>query len=100
MKHKTFSRAFRNLCSLMFVYIPNLVLYHLPLVHCFNYTSLMVVSLTAELLFCLGTFTFASPLVRSGSNQSILQEISWRIFIGRTNAETETPILWPPDVKD
>ena len=21
------------------------------------------------------------------------------IFIGRTNAETETPILWPPDVK-
>ena len=24
---------------------------------------------------------------------------SW-IFIGRTNAEAETPILWPPDVKD
>ena len=24
---------------------------------------------------------------------------SW-IFIGRTNAEVETPILWPPDVKD
>ena len=23
---------------------------------------------------------------------------SW-IFIGRTDAETETPILWPPDVK-
>ena len=34
-----------------------------------------------------------------------LQEInpkgnqSW-IFIGRTDAETETPILWPPDVKN
>ena len=24
---------------------------------------------------------------------------SW-IFIGRTDAETETPILWPPDVKN
>ena len=24
---------------------------------------------------------------------------SW-IFIGRTNVETETPILWPPDVKN
>ena len=22
-----------------------------------------------------------------------------RIFIGRTDAETEAPILWPPDVK-
>ena len=24
---------------------------------------------------------------------------SW-IFIGRTDAETETPVLWPPDVKN
>ena len=23
-----------------------------------------------------------------------------RIFIGRTDAEAEAPILWPPDVKD
>ena len=22
-----------------------------------------------------------------------------QIFIGRTNAEAETPVLWPPDVK-
>ena len=22
-----------------------------------------------------------------------------RVFIGRTDAEAETPILWPPDVK-
>ena len=27
-------------------------------------------------------------------NQSILKE-SW-VFIGRTDAETETPVLWPP----
>ena len=33
------------------------------------------------------------------SNQSILKEIS-RIFIGRTDAEVETPILWPPDAKN
>ena len=35
------------------------------------------------------------------SNQSILQEINqpW-IFTGRTDVEAETPILWPPDVKN
>ena len=44
--------------------------------------------------------TLESPLdckeihpVHSKGNQS------W-IFIGRTDAEAETPILWPPDVKD
>ena len=35
------------------------------------------------------------------SNQSILQEISPEYsFIGRTDAEAETPILWPPDEKN
>ena len=44
--------------------------------------------------------TFESPLdykeiqpVHSNGNQS------W-IFIGRTDAEAETPVLWPPDVKN
>ena len=32
-------------------------------------------------------------------NQSILKEISW-MFIGRTDIEAETPIFWPPDVKN
>ena len=31
-------------------------------------------------------------------NQSILKEIS-PVFIGRTDVEAETSILWPPDVK-
>ena len=37
--------------------------------------------------------------------QSVLKEISpkgdqsW-MFTGRTDAEAETPILWPPDVKN
>ena len=34
-----------------------------------------------------------------GSNQSILKEINPKIFIGRNEAEAETLILWPPDVK-
>ena len=33
------------------------------------------------------------------SNQTILGNQSW-IFIGRTNAKAETPILWPPDMKN
>ena len=34
------------------------------------------------------------------SNQSILKEISpgW-VFIGRTDVEAGTPILWPPNAK-
>ena len=39
------------------------------------------------------------PWTARRSNQSILKEIS-RIFIGRTDAEVETPILWPPDAKN
>ena len=40
------------------------------------------------------------PWTARRSNQSILEEIdqSW-VFIGRTDVEAETPILWPPDVK-
>ena len=33
------------------------------------------------------------------SNQSILKEIQPWIFIGRTDAEAEVPIFWPPDAK-
>ena len=33
-------------------------------------------------------------------NQSILKEIKSWIFIGRTDVEAETPILWPPDEKN
>ena len=33
------------------------------------------------------------------SNQSILKGNQSWIFIGRTDAEAETPILWPPDAK-
>ena len=41
------------------------------------------------------------PWTARRSNQSILREIlreSWA-FIGRTDVEAETPILWPPDAK-
>ena len=38
------------------------------------------------------------PWTAKRSNQSILKNQSW-IFIGRTDAEAEAPILWPPDGK-
>ena len=40
------------------------------------------------------------PWTARGSNQSILKEKQSQILIGRTDAEAETPILWPPDVKN
>ena len=38
------------------------------------------------------------PWTARRSNQSILKEIPW-IFIGRTDAEAQVPIFWPPDAK-
>ena len=38
------------------------------------------------------------PWMARRSNQSILKEINLD-FIVRTEAEAETPILWPPDEK-
>ena len=39
------------------------------------------------------------PWTARRSNQSIKGNQSW-IFIGGTDAEAETPILWPPDAKN
>ena len=40
------------------------------------------------------------PWTAKRSNQSILKENKSWIFIGKTDAEAETPILWPPDAKN
>ena len=39
------------------------------------------------------------PWTAKRSNQSILKESKPWIFIGKTDAEVEAPILWPPDAK-
>ena len=45
--------------------------------------------------------TLESPLdLPRRSNQSILKEINPEYSFRRTDAEAETPILWPPDVKN
>ena len=43
--------------------------------------------------------TLESPLDTRRSNRSILKKNHSWIFIGRTDAEAETPVLWPPDAK-
>ena len=43
---------------------------------------------------------FRVPWTARRSNQSILQGNQSWIFIGRTDTEAETPILWPPDAKN
>ena len=40
------------------------------------------------------------PWTARRSNQSIPKEISPEYSIGRTDAEAETPILWPSDAKN
>ena len=46
--------------------------------------------------------TLASPVDCEGIQpvHPKVHPISLDIFIGRTDAKTETPILWPPDVKN
>ena len=39
------------------------------------------------------------PWTARRSNQSILKEISPWVFIGKTDVEAETPVLWPPHAK-
>ena len=40
------------------------------------------------------------PWTARRSNQSILKELTPEIFIGRTDAKVEAPILWLPDAKN
>jgi len=41
----------------------------------------------------------AIPWTVMRSNQSIPKGVQSWVFTGRTDAEAETPILWPPDEK-
>ena len=47
---------------------------------------------------CLLEKTLESPLDCKEMQPVHLKDQSW-VFIGRTDAEAETPILWPPDAK-
>ena len=42
--------------------------------------------------------TLESPLDWKEIEPVHPKDLSW-VFIGRTDVEAETPILWPPDVK-
>ena len=52
------------------------------------------------LLNCgVGEDSSESPGLQGHPTSPSKRNQSW-IFIGRTDAEAETPILWPPDVKN
>ena len=52
------------------------------------------------LLNCgVGEHSWAS-LGQQGDPTSLTKENQSWIYIGRTNVEAETPILWPPDAKN
>ena len=89
----------------MFPYI-YLHIYHFAALHSFLHslacTSDCFYSIKEQYLF--GNDSNKRRLLRVSwvsreSSQSILKEIS-PIFTGRTDAEAETTILWPPDAKN
>ena len=49
---------------------------------------------------CCWRRLFRVPWSTRRSNQSHPKGIHFGIFIGRTDAEAETPIVWPPDMKN
>ena len=50
--------------------------------------------------WCFWTVVLRVPWAARRSNQSILKEINPEYSFGRTDAEAETPILWPSDVNN
>ena len=46
----------------------------------------------ADICYLLGPCKEIKPVYPKGDQS--------RVFIGRTDVEGETPIFWPPDVKD
>ena len=57
---------------------------------------------TEELMFLncgVGEDSCESPWTARRSNRSILKNNQSWVFIGGTDVEAETPILWPPDAE-
>ena len=52
-----------------------------------------------DALWCWRRF-LRIPWKARRANQLILKEINPEYSLGRTDAEDEAPILWPPDVKN
>ena len=52
-----------------------------------------------NIYFCFIDYTKAFDSVEYSTLWKILKEMGIPIFIGRTDAEGEGPILWPPDAK-
>ena len=52
-----------------------------------------------NIYFCFIDYTKAFDSVEYNTLWKILKEMGIPIFIGRTDAEVEGPILWPPDAK-
>ena len=52
-----------------------------------------------NIYFCFIDYTKAFDSVEYYTLWKILKEMGIPIFIGRTDAEVEGPILWPPDAK-
>ena len=55
---------------------------------------------TDALELCCWRKLLRVPCTARRANQSILKEISPEYSLERTEAEAETPILWPPDMKN
>ena len=85
----------RNITLSMKVHIVKAVVFPIVIYRCENWT---IKKSTEELMFSncgVGEDSWEFLGLQNQSNQSYRKSIL--IFIGRTDAEAEAPILWPPD---
>ena len=83
-----------------------------PLLHCkliiqYHFSGFCIY-ISIRIWYLSITFWFTSlyrigsrfiHFIRTDSNAFHFMACLWPVFIGRTDAETETPILWPPNAK-
>ena len=93
----------RNITLLTKVHLVKAMVFPVVMYECYNWTIRKAEHwrIDAFGLWCWRRL-LRVPWTARRSNESILKEIKRQslTFIGRTDAEAETPIIWPPDVKN
>ena len=90
----------RDITLLIKVHIVRTMVFPIVMYRCESWTIKKVYEEELMLLNCGARGLLRVRWTARRSNQSIPKEISPELFIGRTDAEAEAPVLWSPDVKN
>ena len=91
----------RDITLLTKAHIVKAVVFPAVMYGCENWTIMKAEHQTIDIfkLWCWRRL-LSIPWTARRSNQSTLKEINPEYSLGRTDAEAEAPIFWPPDTKN